>query len=539
MFKKKKTIKKLRELLNDVDKRILSLGILIMVAGLFFRFYHLNFGLPHSFYADEPEFAEPAIKYTYEIRNIIREDEFFRLIPISFVYGTFPTYVFTVATMVFSKVNGVLGIVFEKADIYVFLRTLNLLLTFFIVPAGTLLYNKIFKDRFGTLVTLFFLSFNWKFIVMSHYLNADLIMTTAILFSMLFLYLYYEKDSDSLYTFLSAVAFGIALSTKVTAAITLPLFLYVFVAKKDFRGMFAFLFLNFGVFALTNPFSLIFADKQAYRVYEMVTKEAGLVFDSVDTNPFKYLNALTLISTPFVLLASIYGMFLSFRKKVSPFHIFLIGHVVIYLTFYSLNLRRVDRWLLPLVPVICLYAAYATSFLKEKLSGLNFSILVGVVIVSYMYFPFLLLSQFGRNTPKSAAYIWAKENLEYGANKFAITEEGLDPLNKLPSATVKQFEVYSNESAQYYYPPSPQGYHYIILSSRPMENFKRPEVVAEYPLYASRWKAFEDEILDPTKFKLIKTFVLPKPNLIPLSDVFIYKNLNPLTPFESTEKDSN
>ena len=86
--------------------------IIILTIGVFFRIYYINFGLPQSFYADEPEIAEPAIKYTYEIRSIIKNNDYYKLIPVSFVYGTFPTYSYTAAVMVFSKILEILNINF-------------------------------------------------------------------------------------------------------------------------------------------------------------------------------------------------------------------------------------------------------------------------------------------------------------------------------------------------------------------------------------------------------------------------------------------
>ena len=56
-----------------------------MAIGLLFRLYHIEFGLPHSFHADEPEIAEFAIKYTYEIRGIIENGDYYKLIPLNFV----------------------------------------------------------------------------------------------------------------------------------------------------------------------------------------------------------------------------------------------------------------------------------------------------------------------------------------------------------------------------------------------------------------------------------------------------------------------
>ena len=69
------------------ENKILSPALVAICAlGLFFRLYHIEFGLPHSFYADEPEIAEPAIKYTYEFKDVVTNNNFYKLIPVSFVY---------------------------------------------------------------------------------------------------------------------------------------------------------------------------------------------------------------------------------------------------------------------------------------------------------------------------------------------------------------------------------------------------------------------------------------------------------------------
>lgn len=59
-----------------------------------------------------------------------------------------------------------------------------------------------------------------------------------------------------------------------------------------------------------------------------------------------------------------------------------------------------------------------------------------------------------------------------------------------------------------------------------MQNFKREEVIKKYPQYVERWNNFENTLTDKNKFEMIKEFSLPKPNLIPLSDVYIFKNMN-------------
>src|SRR3989338_5317880 len=132
--------------------------VVLTALGLFFRLYHIEFGLPHSFHADEPEITEPAIKYTYEFFNIIRNNDWYKLIPVSFVYGTFPVYFFTVFTMAFSKSLNILNVAFDKTSIFIFLRIVNSTVSFLIVPIGTLLYYKLFKDKLGALISALFLA---------------------------------------------------------------------------------------------------------------------------------------------------------------------------------------------------------------------------------------------------------------------------------------------------------------------------------------------------------------------------------------------
>jgi len=59
-----------------------------------------------------------------------------------------------------------------------------------------------------------------------------------------------------------------------------------------------------------------------------------------------------------------------------------------------------------------------------------------------------------------------------------------------------------------------------------MENHRRPEVKEAYPEYYLRWNGFFRTLNTTEKFELVKDFSLSKPNLIPLSDVFIYRNLD-------------
>ncbi|KKS22809.1 MAG: hypothetical protein UU80_C0002G0041, partial [candidate division WWE3 bacterium GW2011_GWA1_41_8] len=146
---------------------------LVFILAIVLRFWHIEFGLPHSFYADEPEIAEPAIKYTYELRDIIANGNYYKLIPISYVYGTFPSYLLTAAVMFFSKSLNIAGIVFDKTTLYILMRSINAVMSLAVIPLMATLYLKLYPDEkrinnrifSGALIAFFLAALNWKMIV--------------------------------------------------------------------------------------------------------------------------------------------------------------------------------------------------------------------------------------------------------------------------------------------------------------------------------------------------------------------------------------
>ena len=503
----------------------LFLVVVITILGLGWRLYHIEFGLPHSFHADEPEIAELAIKYTFELKDIVKNNSYYKLVPVSYVYGTFPAYFFTAVTMLYSKTNNLLGNTFSKTDLYIFMRSVNALLAFVIAPLSVVLYYKLFKDKFGTVFVFFLTALNWKLIVHAHYINADIMLTVILSALYLVAYFYFcsvTPNTKTKYTILLGLLFGLAVGTKITATLILPLFVFLYIRKKDYLGLLGLLLVALATFMVTNPFSVIFYRDFIFRMYQLQFRENGLVFDSADLSVTKYIFALGFIATPLILAASLYGKWTLIKNKViesKDYHIFLAGNVFMYLVFFTLGSRKVDRWLLPILPIVLIYGVYGISQMRNYL-------LTTVTGGAYLVFPILLLLQFQQQTPKSAAYLWMQQNTLGLATKYVVTEEGLDPMNKLPLASVHQFEVYESKGAQLAYPPNPLLYDYVVLSSKPMDYYKNSIVQKRFPNYFERWNNFEKTVMDPNQFELIQEYVLPKPNLVNLSDVYIYKKLH-------------
>jgi hypothetical protein len=275
--------------------KYLSLFLIFLLAFLL-RIYNINFGLPQSFHADEPEFVELAIKYTYEFRDIVANNNWYKFIPVSFVYGTFPVYIFTVLTMLYTKIANFVHYPITKEGIYVFLRVVTALVSSLSIFPVYFLAKKVFeRGAWIGLFAAFLAAINWKSIAHGHYVNADAILYFLYTVLILLLVLYLRKGPTRLITFLLAAFFGLSVGTKITAGLIFPLILYAYFVKKDLRGFLVFVFASIGFFVISNPFSLVFSFDFVYRIYSMLFKEAGFVTDSVDFGYFKYIFSLSWI----------------------------------------------------------------------------------------------------------------------------------------------------------------------------------------------------------------------------------------------------
>lgn len=513
-------LKNIKSTLNKTWKNNYLLVAVIILIGLFFRLWHVDFGLPHYFHNDEAEIVELALTPSIRLKQTFIEGGYKNLEPNSYVYGTFSSYLLIPLLSVINQVGQFLGSTFVKADFYLAARIFTATLSSILILFTAKTYETLFKDKLGFYLALLLTALNWKLIVFSHFVNTDIYLTLLVSGMIFFLISYFQNKKAHL-LYLSAIFFGLAVGTKITALISVPLILYIFISENKVKKFFVFTGISLLSFAISNPFSIINYNELLQRIVQMRTREAGVVFSSVNENPFKYVVALAFISTPLVFLSSIYG---AAKSKINKYHIFLIGHVLLYVAVFSFGKRRTDRWLLPILPIAIIYASYGISKIKEHLNKQLYKLGLIVIILSYLYLPLLLLFQFRSQTPKSESYLWAKNNISESSTKLIITETGNSPYLQLDNSEVYDFNVYESRGAQNEYPPKTEGIDYVILASKPMTYFKKPYIKKTYPDYYQEWYMFEDK-LKSNGFKLVKSFELPKPNIITLSDMYIYKNL--------------
>jgi len=517
-------------------KKFVCIFCLIFVLGVFLRFYNIGFGLPYVTYADEDKLGNKAVVLSYSLKDIITSKDFLRLAPDDFVYGTFPIYLNSIILLLYKIILKPFGQTVQLYGAYMTLRIVNGVLLLSLVPVLAVLYHRIFKDKLGTLIFTFLLAFNWKIIVHSHYLNTDILLTALLAISFLTLYNFYSSEKlNNKLLILSSIFYGLAVGTKVTALITLPLYLFLIIKKSNLKNAGKFLLVLVLSYAISNPFTFIQLQRFFERVSQMRLKENGIVFDSADFTVYKYFLALIFMETLPVFIFSIVGAFWWAKKAVEKknylFHIFLIGNFLIYFLFFTISSRRVDRWILPILPIALFYAAFICSFILKK--AFTKSIIYKTCAISlllicstyYLKFPFMLLSQFEIQTPQIKMFKWAKQNLISETPKILLTDTSLDPLREIHGVKIMKIGIYASQGAQNQLPYDPTFFEYVFVESRPFSRYQSPVVKELYPTYYARWKLFDDMVRKSSDFVLIKSFETQSPSLIPLSSIYLYKNL--------------
>jgi len=504
--------------------------LVILIVGLILRLSHINFGLPLTYFIDETDRSDPAVSYVLNYKTAIQNKDINFFKPTSYIKGTFNTYFIALSVIVFNELASLFGVVFNQFNYVVEMRIITALVSMLIPVITGFIHFLLFKDKKGLVLSVFLTTLNWKLINHSIYINQDIFLTFCVMLSYLFLLLYfnYENRKKSLLLiYLSGAAFGLAFGTKVTALIAFPVFGLLFISRKNWKGIVLFGLAALISFIITNPFSLIAFNDFITRIFEMSSREGGVVFGSVDLNPFKYIINLNHMLTLPILLISLYGAYISYKKANEKFfHLFLFFNVLTYVLFFSLASRNSERYLLPTLPVIIIYASYGISYLYNHIEINKYLALAILVLVTgyYLYFPLSLFLQLTHNKPRVDAYYWMKQQAS-DSKILVYTEDGRDPFSSIKGADVTVFSVYVSSGAQYVMPKDPMQYEYVVLSSKPMEDFKRDYVVKTYPEYSTNWKNFENLVTASGKFKLVKEFRTTNLNLLYFSDIAIYKKI--------------
>ncbi|MDO8429567.1 MAG: glycosyltransferase family 39 protein [Candidatus Daviesbacteria bacterium] len=430
----------------------------ILVLGLFFRIFGLNWDSNNHFHPDERMIVMVALKIQIpetplEWENLQTPQS--TLNPNFFAYGSLPIYLLKIAGGVGSLLNPTLS---EYDGITLLGRFLSVLFDVGSILLLYLLGKKVFSNSVGLLASLFY-SVSVLPIQLAHFWAVDTPLTFFILLSLYRIVIFKEKPQFK-NSALLGLTFGLAISTKVSAILLfIPLGLSLIqihlsnpqktlnafvslLSKIILVGLFA-----LGVFALTNPYSLIDYPtffKQIGEQQRMTSDAFTFPFTLQYVGKIPYFYELKNIFFwglgPIISTASFLGLLLTLINiKRINFGTLLI---LIFFISYFLVVGRFAigfmRYLLPIYPLLCLFAAISISKVLHmtKVSHFKFYILNSTFSILLLIWPLSFISIYTKPNTRIEGSEWIHRNVP--ANSTIAREHWDDGL---PLSGPKNFKL--------------------------------------------------------------------------------------------------
>ncbi len=425
--------------------------IILLVIGIFLRFFNLDWGAPYYFHPDERNMA-------FSVTQLSFPDQ---MNPNFFAYGSLPLYAIFFTGLLsnfFTECRFALTsctVSFEQAILIS--RFFSALFSVGLIPLLFLTGKKLYGQMPGLLAaTLATISVG--FIQFAHFGTTEMWLTC---FSLLFFYLllHTERHISRKILLLLGVTAGVLISTKVSTAVLfiLPFPVFLFSYKKHHSttlhqirraGLVFFLFLWVAgvVYLLTNPFVIL--DTTAFlnsMRYESTLATGSLpVFytqEFFDTVPLLYqfssiypflLNPLV---TVFFLPAFLYLTVFALKRFDKQILLLLCFFLILFFS-QALLFVKWTRYMVPTLPFIYLIFSGALYNLAEQLDrsqrvlilyrgGLSILLLVSSFIAG-SYF----ITVYGRSDTRIEAAAWAEKSIPHDAQILSeVYDLGIIPFN--------------------------------------------------------------------------------------------------------------
>ncbi len=428
-----------------------KLLFLILIIGAFSRFYNINWDQNCCQHPDE----RAIVMFTLPLSLPKNIDEFLKpespLNPHFFAYGNLPLYFLKGASIIagsispdyltYAKINLVGRFISVLAD----LGTI-----FLIYKIGSIL----FKRAVG-LASSFVYALSVLPIQSSHFFTVDVILTFFVTLTIYKLIKFY-RNPTLLSASLVGIAFGLALSTKISAipllaaislAIFVDFFLIFIAAPHKFKSWFPhipnlvkrlathgfiILFFTFLTFIISEPYALI--------DYKEFIRQS-LLQSQMTYNPYifpytlQYVGKIPFIYElknlffwglgPFVFVFSIAGL-AKLISNLKSFSNTKRAKLLIILTFFFLYFIIVGkfavgwmRYMLPLYPLFSIFAAvFAYRFLRlVKLKLGYWYLLVALVFIgSILVWPLSFMSIYANENTRITASKWINGHIPQGSS---------------------------------------------------------------------------------------------------------------------------
>lgn len=419
-----------------------------------------------------------------------------------FVYGTFPVFLVKYISTALNMdsydqlylIGRIFSAIFDSLNIFGIYLLMKLLV-------------KNNKDKFIVLLPSFLYAFCVLPIQLSHFFTVDTFLTPILLFTFI-MFVYWIIKRRTIFFFLAAILFGMALSTKISAYLFSPIillfFIYYLISSKNRIKTCLFLFIfpiiSFVIFRFFQPYAFsglvkfnpIFIDNMTYLKSLLTSRD---VFYPPE---IQWLSKTPLIYPLYNILFWGLGLPISFlfffkmKKTSHPFVVFcIIFWVLLLFINQGLQFTHTMRYFLPIYPFIfVLFGLIIQNNFSKKI--------IYFVASCHIIYATLFLSIYSRPHSRVQASSWIYDNIPIGSN---ITNEYWDdplPLN-FPN---QSFMDYKNNMLPFYDPDTAEKWNkispiinnadYIIMSSNRLWG-SIPLVPDKYPITTNFYQSIFDE----------------------------------------------
>ncbi|MDD5643856.1 MAG: glycosyltransferase family 39 protein [bacterium] len=406
--------------------------LLVIALAVALRVWGLGFGLPDILHADEPIVVNKAMSFGTGDFN-----------PHWFLIPPLTSYMLFILYGIFFLAGHISGFFHSTEDfisLYLSDPTYFYLIGRFflgVVPSiiSVLMVRKIAKEVSGnediSIAAAFFLSVTFLFVRDAHYIYADM----PRIASMLCAIFYYVKISKGNKTadYVSASFFtGLAVAFKYNSALLVfPFFAAFFMGRnaeqthsRKIKKLFLSVFIMFAVYILLNPFSLL--DFKTF-INDFKNQSSQMSAAGICHHvSYSLLHGMSLS----LLACSALGIAreLYMKNKTALILIIFIAAEYAALVFFS---QPHARYVLPLIPVLCYFAASFIYNLSRILSGDSRRTVWFVVICLVMSAPTFIKTcysdyLFSAGDTRKEAKRWIEENIRKG-EKIALDHTFFGP----------------------------------------------------------------------------------------------------------------
>ena len=421
--------------------------------------------------------------------------------PHYFCYGTLYIYLFAVAIAIgvvsrfIKPVADILFYFFHPGEIAKFYFVGRLTSAIFGAAAVVLTYligRKIFGRKGGMIASLL-LSLSPLLVINAHYVAVDV---TAVFFICLTFYLALNllESHRTKFYILSGIAAGLAADAKYSAGLivlVVPMISLLRTYKSPwdilkcwFRPKVLLTYLcTFVTFLILCPY-IITSNEEVMSLLQydarVMTGESGISLRGF----FYYLEALYHGLGLLLFLLSLAGLVYALVKR-SKADIAIIFWVAVSILIFALAEVRFDRYILVILPFLCLLGAGLIERIMQKKILLGIGVILFVVISTFLYTA-AYNRLFVQPNTRTVTGQWIAENIPTGS-KIGLRKDSY------------QFEV----------PPLNKIKYHLCITGDDLQNLKRakPDYFVANGMYLS--EGFRKYLTDGVEYKLIKEFNSP------------------------------